>query len=103
MVPWSSSGRKPAGRWWNSAPAASQKQNSTATAKTDFRISALTPTRYLFRERSKTRSNARKNRPSGPRVFILGRRRRALRAGLSESALNAEIRTEAAMVSANCL
>ena len=44
----------------------------------------------------------RKNAPSGPRIGRRGRSSSAASAGLSVSALNAEITTDTAMVTANC-
>ncbi len=52
--------------------------------------------------RSKTRLKPRKNAPSGPRIGFAGFSSIAASAGESDSALNAESRTEMAMVSANC-
>ena len=60
-----------------------------------------TPREYRFVVQSNARLNQPKNAPSGPLLFFAGRRSSALSAGLSDSALNAEIRTDAAIVSAN--
>ena len=48
------------------------------------------------------RLNPRKNAPSGPRIGFRGRSSIAASAGLSVSALNAEITTDTAIVTANC-
>src|SRR5262245_48463643 len=50
----------------------------------------------------KTRLNQPKKRASGPRVAFLGLRSIAQSAGLNDKALNAEMITEIAMVTANC-
>ncbi len=66
-------------------------------------MSPLTLERYRLLVHSKPRSKVAKKRASQPRLCFLGRRIMALSAGLKESALKAEISTEAAIVSANCL
>jgi hypothetical protein len=52
--------------------------------------------------RSKARLNAAKNRPSGPLAALRGRSSIAARAGERLSALNAEMSTDTAIVTANC-
>ena len=52
--------------------------------------------------RANPRLKARKNAPSGPRVSRRGRSSSAASAGLRVSALNAEMSTDTAMVTANC-
>ena len=52
--------------------------------------------------RPNQRLKPRKNAPSGPRISFRGRRSSAESAGLSVSALNAEISTDIAIVTANC-
>src|SRR6202453_1509782 len=68
----------------------------------DFRISTGQNVRYPSGALAKPRLNRWKNRARGPLFSVFGFSRSAHSAGLSESALNAENRTEMAMVTANC-
>src|ERR1700733_1438787 len=84
----------------NAAAAATIARN--ARLKPDLRISTAQKPTYLSVALAKPRLNRWKSRASGPLFSVFGFSRSAHSAGLSESALNAENRTEIAMVTANC-
>ena len=87
----------------NKYPAPKKNAASASIASTLRRIKNPTPPRYLFTVQSKARLKYPNSHCSSPRASPLGRNSSALSAGLSDNALNAEINTDAAMVSANCL
>jgi len=91
------------GSFLNNQPAETQKIPRISSATAERRISIPTPAKYLFVVHPKARLKCPKNQASGPReVFFCGFRISVASAGLSDSALNAEISTDAAMVRANC-
>ena len=68
----------------------------------DLRIRCPHAPTYPSVARANQRLKPRKKTPSGPRISRFGRSSSAERAGLSVSALNAEMMTDTAIVNANC-
>src|ERR1700722_18191070 len=82
--------------------ATTPNSSRAATASPLLRISVRLTLMYPSVARPKTRLNQSKNFASAPALAFLGRSSTAARAGLKLSALNAEMITEIAMVTANC-